>query len=828
MVGEVRRTGGFLAAVAAFLCAASVAAGEDLLIGLNWPNDPSPGLSNLLYETGFNYARLGGGGYGWAVERHTKLVHELAARDVRVILQLGSHYPSAEYFKFRDSWFVDHKGETGVEDRKQWAITYSGLAWPQYSYASRETRRQMEKDFPAYLKRFRGSQNVAGVILHNEPGLFWLRDRLFDYNLATVSAFRDWLKKRYGSVAGLNRVWGTGYASFAEAQPPRELPPASNLAAWLDWRRLQEAVIAGFLEWENALARRAWPGLSTTTNMAGPVDWWYQFRLANNYRHSAGLDFAGVDIYCDEYVPRHAPAYALAMTRGVAGKRPFQVLESDVFDPRKFTACDERQLGEMLRGFVWMQVGHGARGILLWWGGGGSYDLTDGSYNTRLGAMRDVIHQAQMLDLGSFGKRPPEVAVVVDPDSYLYYGGRDKEPPYFLDKTAQGLYGCLADNQLEADVIFADQVRSGEARRYRALILAAPVMMDRELASRLASYVSAGGLLIAESRFAEVDRNGRDLKGTPGFGLDKVFGVRTRPGDASAGADMLYGKVTVSGNTARSRLEPVGARFIAQFANDGTPAATANRYGKGTAVLLGACVGNPYTDGWRSWASLGLGEMAVGLVERHAPGVGRVKAEYGGKTTLDCGLLEDGKGNLVAVLTVPVDRAKPLPPAEGVRLRFPAALAGGARQAWLLVPTRVGADSSSSEPRSLAVTREGKDFILDVGTVESAVVVLLAGDSAPLMGVTAPRDIRAGSGFRAAITCGNPSPRPLKGLLRPVEAGTVRELAAPREITVPAWESVTIEFEALAPSAPGRLALGAVLNVGKRESKAVPVDCYVK
>ncbi|MEK7767644.1 MAG: beta-galactosidase trimerization domain-containing protein, partial [bacterium] len=508
--------------------------------------------------------------------------------------------------------------------------------------------------------------------------------------------------------------------------------------------------------------------------------------------------------------------------------RPFEVLESDVFDPKKFAGIDEDRLGAMLRGFAWMQVGHGARGILLWWGGGGDYELTDGHFNTRLAVMRDVLHQAGMLGLGSFHKRPPKVAVVVDPDSYLYYGGKGKEPPYFLDKTAQGLYGCLADHQVEADVIFADQVRAGDARRYRALLLSAPVMMDRELADRLTSFVSAGGLVVAESGFAEVDRNGRELAETPGDGLQTVFGVKTRPGDASAGADMLSGKIRLSGNVIRRRLTAAGAEVLARFADDGAPAATVHRHGQGTAVLLGACVGNAYTDGWRSWASPGLGDLVAGLIERHVPDVDRVRAEFSGTTTLDCGLLEDGRGNLVAVLTVSVERGKPLPPAEGVRLRFPAALAGGTRQAWAFIPTRVEHGSSSSLPRLLALVQDGNDTVLNVGTVDSAVVVLLAKDGPPLLGVTAPREVGAGTTFKVAVGCFNPSPRLVHGRLRLVEPGTMRELAPAREVSVPAWEAVTLEFDAWAPSAPARLALGAAVAVGSGESTAAPVDCYVQ
>ena len=136
-----------------------------------------------------NCIRLTGGGYSWAAEMHQKIAAEFGARGLKVYMQLGSHYPSADYFPFTDARLVDQDGKTGVEDKNAWAITYSGQSWPQYSYTSEKTKAKFVTDFKSYVEKFSGSRNIAGVILHNEPGFFWLSDRVFDYNPETIASF---------------------------------------------------------------------------------------------------------------------------------------------------------------------------------------------------------------------------------------------------------------------------------------------------------------------------------------------------------------------------------------------------------------------------------------------------------------------------------------------------------------------------------------------------------------------------------------------------------------------------------------------------------------
>lgn len=184
---------------------------------------------------------------------------------------------------------IGQRGD-GKEDRSAWAVTYNGSAWPQYSYASPTFRSELAKDFTAYLGGLKGQRNISVLLLHNEPGYHWIADRVFDYNPLAVTRFRVWLRRQHGSLETLNEHWGTHWASFDAVEPPRDLPPVANLAAWLDWRRFHADLIQDCLHEEVALAHLTLPGVPATTNLSGPLDDWYPVRLGDNYRYTDGLD----------------------------------------------------------------------------------------------------------------------------------------------------------------------------------------------------------------------------------------------------------------------------------------------------------------------------------------------------------------------------------------------------------------------------------------------------------------------------------------------------------------------------------------------------------
>ena len=91
----------------------------------------------------------------------------------------------------------------------------------------------------------------------NYPGAnYYASWGFYDYSPTAVQRFREWLKRKYGSVEALKRAWGNDTVTFDNAIPPQPLPPPRGFKElvefvngpgdtrreWLDWMefRLEE------------------------------------------------------------------------------------------------------------------------------------------------------------------------------------------------------------------------------------------------------------------------------------------------------------------------------------------------------------------------------------------------------------------------------------------------------------------------------------------------------------------------------------------------------------------------------------------------------------
>lgn len=802
------------------------------LFGCDWPTGGSDAVKALFYETGCNFVRLTGGGYGWALEGHRKALRELNTHGVRVLLQLGSHYPDARYFAFKDAYLVDQKGETGKEDRNSWAITYNGSAWPQYSYASETFRKELVKDFTAYLDGLKDERNIAALLLHNEPGYHWLEERLFDYNPQAIARFRVWLKQQHGTVEKLNERWATKYPTFDAVEPPHEMAPVQNMASWLDWRRFHADLIQDFLADEIAFARRVKPGVPVTTNLPGPLDNWYPIRLGDNYRFTSGMDIAGIDIYPAEWTNPVFPGYVMDQTRGAAQGRPIHVAECEVFDPTRFKGLSETQRAGMLRSQVWTFIGHGADGILLWsLSGQQGFRLTEGQFNERVAATREMAHYARMLRVETFVRSRPPVAVCLDQDSYLYYGGQQPklEGGTHAYQNDKGMYGAVVAGGYEADVISIAQIRGGTGKQYKALFLSTPILSDQALATQLSDFVTNGGLLVVEAPFAERDRWGRELPEKPGFGLDKVLGIRGIHPDSAESGEIKSTDGTFQA-AKRTQFDLAGATVIGTFA-DGKPAIALHKFGKGTAIYIAAEVSGP--NAWRLTsgdpASFGLGKFAAACLTRHARLRPSATRTHNGAAPLflDMSVRRNNRGNQLIVLTNPPDKGKPLAPATGVTLTPSTGFSARTRVYLLLPERRVGGRIiAGPEPLTLQGGSTGIPA-LRLPDIDSALPVLLANNFTPLLRIDAPGTAASGSEIEIRVTCYNPSPRPIRltpSLVLPIGWQALGTTAA---ITLPEWGEQTVTLRARSGGGERSVVKALVVYMEKTQEvvvESVPVD----
>ena len=800
---------------------------HEFLFGADFDSQAPEPIRELFYESGMNCVRMTGGGYSWSVEMNKKLADDFEARGLKVYMQLGSHYPSADYFGLKDAYMVDQAGKSGVVDKKAWAVSYSGQNWPQYSYTSGVFRKKLKSDFTNYVGRFRGNHNIAGVILHNEAGFFWLQDRVFDYSPGTLVVFRAWLQKQYGSIAALNARWGTSFASFDVVVPPGR-PPVADVAGWMDWRRFSEGSVSDFLRWESDFFKTLRPDVPRTTNLDGPVSNWYGYRCANPLDFSADMDRAGMDIYPSAWSMRTFIPYSMDMLQGVAQGRETNVIECDVFSAKLWKFSEDARAG-LLSSEVWTMIGHGADGVLLWgFNRTDDFSLTDGKFNARLRVCRDIAATARMIRLGDFHRVRPEVAVCVDPDSYLYASavGRGLELTSQLDDENQGYYAALSDAGISSDVILADQVRAGAWKNYKAIVVPAETMMDDALASQWRSFVAGGGVLIVGAPFAERDRWGA-AQGTVPAGLDDVFGMKVT---GAPGVEKTAQVKMDAGNLAlldpRENVVVGQEQVLAKFGDNGPAAITSNSFQQGKAVFIAGRPGKPYGDGW---GGSGLPKLLAGILSQASFSPAIV---WPGKAN-DTSAIVDRSGNVLMVFSVLGEKGQLPKAAPAGRAVYVCGDPASYTAAFAFPGTRIEGDRvrSGPVPVTLTVNADQHGITLELPQVAATLPVLLAKNAPPLLATDAPAVMARGHAGEVKVTCFNPSAIPLQGRISvsgsfagsPLDGGVV-------SVPTQGKEEVVIPIHLQGDQATGRVPLHGVLDLDNPERKidGIPVDISVK
>ena len=788
---------------------------KPFLIGAEWREDASPAVKDLFWETGCNFARVTGGGYAWAVDAHRRALAELNAHGVRTLIQLGSHYPDSRFFEFKDAYFVDQNGKTGVPSKKSWAVEYDDQSWPQYSYASTHFRTELEKDFTSYLKAIGPLDGVEAIMLHNEAGLLWLDKRIFDYNPESISRFRHWLPSQHQSISQLNSAWGSSFESFDNVEPPHEVPTSDTLASWMDWRRSNIEVIGDFLRWERELARRVEPGLPATTNLSGPIDNWFPYRLGDNYRFTKDMDIASIDIYPgSEWTGQFFPGYSMDMTRGAANGKPVYVAECESYAAARFPKLSDPQRADRLSSDLWTYIGHGANAILVWTlNGQDEFRLTNGEFNARMGVLRETAHVAKMLNLGEFSKPARSVALVIDQDSYLLIGNGPNPRSWAgeSDKNALGLYGALAQAHIETDVISIDMVRSGAGNRYKALVLASPKAMDPLLAQRLTTYVQAGGLLLADASLASVNRWGKTYPTHPSLGLDRLFGVKVTSGDDRSQFTVQVANHSFKGQ-GRSKITLQDAESLAQFP-DGGVAVAQHAVGKGHAIMLATSAGPLNSTG----NELGFSQTLGDWLRRYAGVSPSIDIQNPGGY-LDVNRLADAKGNSIIVVTNPPNQAEPASSERNVRVSLPNVPAS--------IPSYLFEPPNMSNGRTLAGPRPIHGGSWVIPNLTSHATILTAPDHSPLLSTDSPSSIETGSRTTFGVTVYNPSPRAIVGSLR-LSAGTGWRSGSNLKVNLAPYGQTTVKLTALSGPQTKRIALKAIFDANNIHVESVPFDVEV-
>lgn len=165
------------------------------------------------------------------------------------------------------------------------------------------------------------------------------------------------------------------------------------------------------------------------------------------------------------------------------------------------------------------------------------------------------------------------------------------QQPYYLNQL--GWYWALISVARQCDIVFAEGLTAERAQRYRVLIVSDARALTPEQISTIRDWTENGGTLVATADTSLADEWGR---ARDNYALADLFGVRyllQRTGAPAfriehdlqgvpAGACVAY-----DSHLPYALVEPTTATVLARW-EDGAPALTENRFGKGKVLFLTA------------------------------------------------------------------------------------------------------------------------------------------------------------------------------------------------------------------------------------------------
>ncbi|WP_326558459.1 beta-galactosidase [Micromonospora sp. NBC_01796] len=453
-------------------------------------------------------------------------------------------------------------------------------------------------------RRYAGNPAVVAWHIGNEYGGACYCERC-------AAGFRDWLRRRYGSLDALNTAWYTTFWSHTFTDWDEIEPPSALTEHWrgpdhtafqgitLDYQRfMSDAMLGNFLD-ERAAIRESSPDVPVTTNFMG------MYRPLDYHRWAPHLDFAS----WDNYPPDDRSAARMALThdlmRGLKDGQPFWLMEQT---PSVTASRDVNPLKRpgLMRLWSWQAVAHGADAVLFFQlrASRGACEKYHGAVIGHAGrsdtrVFREVAELGVELDrLGSVAlgaRTPARVALLFDWDSW--WALEISDGPSRLvryQQVVQAYHRALWDAGVDLDVVAV----TADLSRYDVVVAPALHMLKGDLAKRLEAVAARGGSVLTTYLSGRVDEHDNAfLMDVPGP-LGPLMGVRVDEWDARdpevvnpVRLDTGAGPLDVESRLLFELVIPQGAEVVGRYRADfyaGTPAVTRNSFGLGHGWYIAA------------------------------------------------------------------------------------------------------------------------------------------------------------------------------------------------------------------------------------------------
>jgi len=448
-------------------------------------------------------------------------------------------------------------------------------------------------------KRYGNHPAVVLWHVHNEYGvpIGW------DYSPHALVAWRDWLQKRYGSLAALNEAWGTSfwgqtYHEWEQVQLPGPTGTSINPSQQLDFARFSDDMLRECFIAERDEIRKYSDRPITTNFMAAShlgTDLWKWAKEVDIVSNDNYLTAANVDNHI-------GLAMSADLTRSVAGGKPWMLMEHSSSGVNWQERNVAKRPGEETRNAL-SHLGRGADAIMFFQWRASRFGAEKFHSAMVPHAGRDSRVWQEIVELGAdlaalkelVGSRTQaDVAIVWDYDSF-WAQDLDWRPTVDLKHREQldRWYSELFKLGITVDFVHPGQ----DVSKYKLVLAPSLYLLRADDAARLVDYVRGGGHLVVGPFSGIVDEH--DTVHAGGFmaPLRPALGVWVEeflPLRAGEQVTLAAGDRELTGSVWADHLRLDGAEVVATLATGpyqdssyaGWPAITRNQHGAGQASYV--------------------------------------------------------------------------------------------------------------------------------------------------------------------------------------------------------------------------------------------------
>jgi beta-galactosidase len=390
-----------------------------------------------------------------------------------------------------------------------------------------------------------------------------------DYNSSSIDLYHSWLKKRYGNLSKLNKIYQEKYNDFSEIKPPiKQMTDASQLPYYFDWARFREYILTEYINVIHKMFKERGINLPILTNVIGYG--------VQNYRKFAEVsDIVGQGFHQPNY-----PGSCLIdlwkyndATTSISWSGEFMSGTWNPYQEVKVPDISEKfqmvnALAYEVKGFVlYMFVDRD-----IWHDGAIGIDGTIRSKYYLFKKMAEIMKEdnpikyRRMTDVALLHYRPYYWA------SFLGISGLKHDNAAIHNNYINTFFWYLQSQDVDFDI-----TEIGNLSNYKLVFAVLGDFMDAKNAKKLISYVKNGGTLVILPNIPNIDLDGLQMNE-----LRKIMDINDEAESNISQIDTSYGNITYDGNV--TTYKAVGNVFAK---SQNGACGYISPYGKGKFITLG-------------------------------------------------------------------------------------------------------------------------------------------------------------------------------------------------------------------------------------------------